>query len=98
MTGRDIADKLRSVLANADPRRSSVASAMWLIIALAVTFSIAAAVWVGSVARESVLQQHIRRHSLDTDQLSSDFTQALTAGIDAVRAGAKASSSRAFGA
>jgi hypothetical protein len=34
---------------------------MWLIIALAVTFSIAAAVWVGSIARENVLQQHIRR-------------------------------------
>jgi hypothetical protein len=44
---------------------------MWLIIALAVTFSIAAAVWVGNIARENVLQQHIRRLALETDQLSS---------------------------
>jgi signal transduction histidine kinase len=59
---------------------------MWLIIALAVTFSIAATVWVGSIARENVLQQHIRRLSLETDQLSSDLGQALSARLDAVRA------------
>jgi signal transduction histidine kinase len=59
---------------------------MWLIIALAVTFSIAAAVWVGNIARENVLQQHIRRLSLETDQLSSDLGQALSARVDAVRA------------
>jgi signal transduction histidine kinase len=86
MTGPAIADKLRSVLSNIDPRRSLAASAMWLIIALAVTFSIAAAAWVGSIARENVLQQHIRRLSLETDQLSSDLGQALSARLDAVRA------------
>jgi signal transduction histidine kinase len=59
---------------------------MWLIIALAVTFSIAAAVWVGKIARENVLQQHVRRLSLETDQLSSDLGQALSARVDAVRA------------
>src|SRR5277367_4345443 len=86
MANPAIADWLRSLLANIDPRRSLVASAMWLIIALAVTFSIAAAVWVGSIARENVLQQHIRRLSLETDQLSSDLGQALAARLDAVRA------------
>jgi signal transduction histidine kinase len=59
---------------------------MWLIIALTVTFSIAAAVWVGKIARENVLQQHIRRLSLETDQLSSDLGQALSARVDAVHA------------
>jgi len=59
---------------------------MWLIIALAVTFSISAAVWVGVIARETVLQQHIRRLSLETDQLSSDLGQALAARVDPVRA------------
>jgi signal transduction histidine kinase len=59
---------------------------MWLIVALAVTFSIAAAVWVGSIARVNVLQQHIRRLALETDQLSSDLSQALSARLDAVRA------------
>src|SRR5450432_840209 len=73
-------------LASIDPRRNLVASAMWLIVALAVTFSIAAAVWVGRIARENVLQQHIRRLSLETDQLSSDLGHALTARLDAVRA------------
>jgi signal transduction histidine kinase len=86
MAGQGIADKLRSVLSSIDPRRSLVASAMWLIVALAVTFSIAAAIWVGSIARQNVLQQHIRRLSLETDQLSSDLGQALAARLDAVRA------------
>jgi signal transduction histidine kinase len=86
MTRPAIADKLRSVLSNIDPRRSLAASAMWLIIALAVTFSVAAAAWVGSIARENVLQQHIRRLSLETDQLSSEFGQALSARLDAVHA------------
>jgi signal transduction histidine kinase len=86
MTNSAIAGTLRSVLANIDPRRSLAASAMWLIVALAITFSIAAAVWVGRIARENVLQQHIRRLSLETDQLSSDLGQALSARLDAVRA------------
>jgi len=86
MAGLRFAEKLRSVLSSIDPRRSLVASAMWLIVALAVTFSIAAAIWVGSIARQNVLQQHIRRLSLETDQLSSDLGQALAARLDAVRA------------
>jgi signal transduction histidine kinase len=86
MAIQGISDGLRPVLRNIDPRRSLVASAMWLIVALAVTFSIAAAVWVGSIARVNVLQQHIRRLALETDQLSSDLGQALSARLDAVRA------------
>src|ERR1700722_14788490 len=74
------------LMANIDPRRSLAAAAMWLTIALAVTFSVAAAVWVGSIARQNVLEQHIRRLSLETDQLSSDLGQALSARLDAVRA------------
>jgi signal transduction histidine kinase len=86
MTSPATADKRRSVLSNIDPKRSLAASAMWLIIALAVTFSIAAAAWVGGIARENVLQQHMRRLSLETDQLSSEFGQALSARFDAVHA------------
>jgi hypothetical protein len=86
MASRAIAYRFRSVLVSIDPRRNLVASAMWLIVALAATFSVAAAVWVGSIARDNVLQQHIRRLALETDQLSSDLGQALTARLDAVRA------------
>jgi signal transduction histidine kinase len=59
---------------------------MWLIIALAITFSIAAAVWVGSIARRDVLEQHVRRLSLETDQLSSELGQAIAARLGALRA------------
>ena len=59
---------------------------MWLIIGLAAAFSVAATVWVGSIARENVLEQHVRRLSLETDQLSSDLGQALAARLDAIRA------------
>jgi signal transduction histidine kinase len=69
-----------------DPRRSLAAGAMWLIIALAVTFSIAAAVWVGSIARANVIEQHVRRLTLETDQLSSDIGQAMASRLGAVRA------------
>ena len=69
-----------------NPRRSLAAGAMWLIVGLAITFSIAAAVWVGSIARESVFEQHLRRLTLETDQLSSDFDQALSSRLGAVRA------------
>jgi signal transduction histidine kinase len=69
-----------------NPAHSLAAGAMWLIIALAVTFSIAAAVWVGRVARKDVIEQHFRRLSLETDQLSSDLGQALAARLGAVRA------------
>ena len=75
-----------TLLGTMDPRRSLVAGAMWLIVGLAATFSIAAAVWVGSIARANVLEQHVRRLSLETDQMSSDLGQALTARLDAIRA------------
>jgi signal transduction histidine kinase len=68
-----------------DPRRSLAAGVVWLIVALALVFSVAAAVWVGSIARETVLAQHIRRLALETDQLSSDVGQALAARLDAIR-------------
>ncbi|MGO9932884.1 MAG: histidine kinase [Steroidobacteraceae bacterium] len=86
MAGQGVGDILRSVLSSIDPRRSLAASAMWLIIVLAAAFSIAAAVWVGRIASENVLQQHLRRLSLETDQLSTDIGQALSVRLDAVRA------------
>jgi signal transduction histidine kinase len=69
-----------------DPRHSLAAGAMWLIIGLAAAFSIAAAVWVGGIARANLSEQHIRRLSLETDQLSSDLGQALAGRLDAIRA------------
>jgi signal transduction histidine kinase len=86
MANPDLSDKLHAAFASIDPRRSLGAAAMWLIVSLTVAFSIAAAVWVGRVARENVFEQHVRRLSLETDQLSSDLGQALTVRLDAVRA------------
>ena len=59
---------------------------MWLIIGLAATFSIAAAAWVGSIARDTVIEQHVRRLSLETEQFGSDLGQALAARLGALRA------------
>ncbi len=86
MADRVFADMLQPILRILDPRRSLVVGAVWLIIGLAVAFSIAATVWVGSIARESVLEQHMRRLALETDQLSSDLGQALAVRLDAIRA------------
>jgi len=81
--------KPRPLLRMIDPRRSLVTGAVWLTIALAVTFSIAAAIWVGGIARQNVFEQHVRRLSLETDQLSSDVGQALAARLAAVRAASR---------
>src|ERR1700722_19155141 len=75
-----------AVLRSMDPRRSLVAGIIWLMIALAASFAIAASIWAGRVAREIVLQQHVRRLALETDQLASDLGQAVSARLDALRA------------
>jgi signal transduction histidine kinase len=63
-----------------------MAGTVWLIVALAMSFSAAAIVWVGSVARNDILQQHMRRLSLETDQLGSDLSQVVSLRLDALRA------------
>jgi signal transduction histidine kinase len=75
----------KTVLQDLDPRRSLVAGIIWLMVALAASFAIAASVWAGSVAREIVVQQHVRRLALETEQLASDLGQAVTARMEAVR-------------
>jgi signal transduction histidine kinase len=79
-------DTLIAMLRDMDPRRSLVARIIWLMIALAASFAIAASIWAGRVAREIVLQQHVRRLALETDQLASDLGQAVGARLDALRA------------
>ena len=81
-----LTDALIALLPDMDPRRSLVARIIWLMIALAASFAIAASIWAGRVAREIVLQQHVRRLALETDQLASDLGQAVSARLDALRA------------
>src|SRR5882724_10231225 len=73
------------MLRDLDPRHSLAGGIIWLMVALAASFAIAASVWAGSVAREIVVQQHVRRLSLETQQLASDLGQAIGARIEAVR-------------
>ena len=63
------------LLRGLDPRRSLAAGAAWLIIGLAFAFAIAAALWVGRVARQNVLEQHVRRLALETDQRSAALAE-----------------------
>jgi signal transduction histidine kinase len=79
-------NSLIALLRNMDPRRSLVSRIIWLMIALAASFAIAASIWAGRVAREIVLQQHVRRLALETDQLGSDLGQAVSARLDALHA------------
>jgi signal transduction histidine kinase len=81
-----LSNSLVAVLRDMDPRRSLVARIIWLMIALAASFAIAASIWAGRVAREIVLQQHVRRLALETGQLASDLGQAVSARLDALRA------------
>ncbi len=76
-----LSERLRDL----DPRRSLAAGIIWLMVALAASFAVAASVWAGSVAREIVVQQHLRRLSLETQQLASDLGQAISARVEAIR-------------
>jgi signal transduction histidine kinase len=69
-----------------DPRQSLVAGIMWLVVGLAASFALVASLWVGRVAREIVVQQHVRRLALETDQLGSDLGQAVDARLQALQA------------
>jgi signal transduction histidine kinase len=74
-----------SMLRDLDPRHSLAGGIILLLVALAASFAVAASVWAGSVAREIVVQQHVRRLTLETQQLASDLGQAVSARIEAVR-------------
>ncbi|HEY2466126.1 MAG TPA: histidine kinase [Steroidobacteraceae bacterium] len=74
------------MLRRLDPRQSLVAGLIWLVVALAASFAIAASIWAGRVAREIVVQQHVRRLVLETDQLASDLGQAVSMRLAAIRA------------
>jgi signal transduction histidine kinase len=76
----------KQLLRNLDPRHSLVAGIIWLVVALAASFAGAASFWAGRVAREIVVQQHVRRLVLETDQLGSDLGQAVSMRLDAIRA------------
>jgi len=73
------------MLRDFDPRRSLVAGIIWLMVALAASFAIAASLWAGNVARDIVVQQHVRRLALETQQLASDLGQAVSARLEAIR-------------
>jgi signal transduction histidine kinase len=81
-----------------DPRRSLVAGIIWLVAGLAASFAAVASLWVGRVAREIVVQQHVRRLAVETDQLGSDVGQAVYARLQALnslKAGGGAAASAA---
>jgi signal transduction histidine kinase len=74
------------MLRDINPRHSLVAGIIWLMVALAASFAVAASIWAGGVAREIVVQQHVRRLVLETDQLGSDLGQAVSMRLEAIRA------------
>jgi signal transduction histidine kinase len=76
----------KQLLRDLDPRHSLVAGVIWLVVALAASFAIAASLWAGRVAREIVVQQHVRRLVLETDQLASDLGEAASTRLAAIRA------------
>jgi signal transduction histidine kinase len=76
----------QKLLGDLSPRHSLVAGIIWLMVALAASFALAASIWAGGVAREIVVQQHVRRLVLETDQLGSDLGQAVSMRLEAIRA------------
>ena len=71
-----------------DPRRSLAGALGWLVIALSLVFALVAALWLGGMARTSLLQQHGRQLVLSADQLAAGLDQALTSRLQSIRAAA----------
>jgi signal transduction histidine kinase len=84
------------MLRDLDPRRSLIAGIIWLMVALAASFAIAASLWAGSAAREIVVQQHERRLDLETQQLASDLGQSISARLEAIRFAGPAPAAQLF--
>ena len=71
-----------------DPRRSLATAVGWLVLALSLGFAIISTMWLGGMARTSLLQQHGRQLTLSTDQLAAEFDQALALRLQSIRAAA----------
>ncbi len=84
-----------TTLEKLDPRRSLVAAISWLMIALAACIALVASLWVGSLARDNLVQQHARRLALETDQLGSDLGQAIAVRRSTIAAAGATSTSPA---
>jgi len=71
-----------------DPRRSLAVAIGWLVVALSLVFALVAALWLGGMARTSLLQQHGRQLALTADQFGAELDQALALRLQSVRAAA----------
>lgn len=73
---------------NLDPRHSLATAIGWLIVALSLAFAMVAALWLGEMARTSLLQQHGQQMALNADQLAAELNQAFAARLQSLRAAA----------
>jgi signal transduction histidine kinase len=71
-----------------DPRRSLAIAIGWLVVALSLVFAMVAALWLGEMARTSLLQQHGRQLALTANQLAADLDQAFASQLQSIRAAA----------
>ena len=74
-----------SQLRRLDPRHSLTLRIIWLMIGLTAAFSLAASIWVGGLAREIVVQQHVRRLLVEADKLGANVSQSVNLHLDALR-------------
>ncbi|MDD5404889.1 MAG: histidine kinase [Sulfuricella sp.] len=71
-----------------DPRRSLASAVGWLVVVLSLGFAMIAALWLGEMARTSLLRQHGQELALSADQLAAEFDQALALRLQSLRAAA----------
>lgn len=71
-----------------DPRRSLAVAVGWLVVALSLVFAMVAALWLGEMARASLLQQRGRQLALTAGELAAELDQALASRLQLVRAAA----------
>lgn len=73
---------------NLNPRHSLATAIGWLVVALSLAFAMVAALWLGDMARTSLLQQHGRQMALNADQLAAELNQAFATRLQSLQAAA----------
>lgn len=70
-------DRVRRSAMSLDPRRSLASKVAWFIAGLSLAFALLAALWLGEMTRDGLLQQHARQFDLDAAQLAGILDRAI---------------------
>jgi len=76
---------IAGLLSSLDPRRRLGSKVGWLVACLSLAFALVAALWLGSLARQGLVQQHCRQLAIDAGQVANALDQELGNRLQSVK-------------